>query len=81
VRDEPAAVIALEPLTRAGFEPFGDAIGLSLAEGDGRAANQGTARRHDDAARVVNARPGTATPNLALFRSVGRALPVTVPLL
>jgi ureidoglycolate lyase len=81
VRDEPAAVLALEPLTRAGFAPFGDAIGLSLAEGDGRAANQGTARRHDHAARVVNARPGTATPHLALFRSVGRALPVTVPLL
>ncbi len=78
--EEPRA-IALEPLTRAGFAPFGDALGLSLAEGDGRAANQGTARRHDHAARVVNTRPGAATPNLALFRSVGRALPVTVPLL
>lgn len=73
-----ARVIAVEPLTPEGFAPFGDVVSAGLAAG--ASANQGTAVRFDWAARLVNERPG-ARPNLSVFRSVARTLPLSITLL
>ncbi|MBN1206893.1 MAG: ureidoglycolate lyase [Myxococcaceae bacterium] len=67
-----------QPLTREAFAPFGDVIGLELA--GGTSANQGTATRYDRVAQLASSRPG-AQPNLAVFRSVAKALPFEVRLL
>lgn len=64
-------VVSPEPLTAAAFAPFGQVV---AAEGASIAANQGTARRFDWAARLANLRPG-ARPNLAVFRSTPKPLP------
>ena len=72
----PGAIV--EPLLPETFAPFGDVVSAGLREGS--AANQGTAVRFDWAAQFVNARD-TARPNLAVFRSVGRTLPLEVKLL
>jgi ureidoglycolate lyase len=53
-------------------------IGLELA--GGTSANQGTATRYDWVARFASSRP-QAKPNLAVFRSVEKALPFEVRLL
>jgi ureidoglycolate lyase len=66
-----------QPLTREAFAPFGDVIGLSL--GGGTSANQGTATRYDRVAQLASTRP-EAQPNLAVFRSVAKALPFEVRL-
>ncbi|PTL76874.1 ureidoglycolate lyase [Vitiosangium sp. GDMCC 1.1324] len=70
--------IQARPLTRAEFAPFGDVIGLELDGGS--SANQGTATRYDRIAQLTSSRPG-AQPNLAVFRSVSKALPFEVRLL
>jgi ureidoglycolate lyase len=70
--------VVVEPLLPETFAPFGDVVSAGLREGS--AANQGTAVRFDWAAQFVNAREG-AKPNLAVFRSVGRTLPLEVKLL
>jgi ureidoglycolate lyase len=67
-----------QPLSREAFTPFGDVIGLELA--GGISANQGTATRHDWVAQLASSRP-EARPNLAVFRSVAKALPFEVRLL
>lgn len=66
-----------EPLTREGFAPFGDVIGLELS--GGHSANQGTALRFNHVAQLASSRPG-AQPNLAVFHSVPKALPFEVRL-
>jgi ureidoglycolate lyase len=48
--------------------------------GGGTSANQGTATRYDRVARLTSSRP-EAQPNLAVFRSVAKALPFEVRLL
>jgi ureidoglycolate lyase len=70
--------IHARPLTREAFAPFGDVIGLELSGGS--SANQGTATRFDRIAQLTSTRPG-AQPNLAVFRSVAKALPFEVRLL
>ncbi|WP_224250001.1 ureidoglycolate lyase [Hyalangium gracile] len=70
-------VLRAQPLTREAFAPFGDVIGLDL--GGGSSANQGTATRYDRIARLTSSRP-EAQPNLAVFRSVAKALPFEVRL-
>jgi ureidoglycolate lyase len=70
--------IHARPLTREEFAPFGDVIGVELAGGS--SANQGTAIRYDRVAQLTSSRPG-AQPNLAVFRSVAKALPFEVRLL
>jgi ureidoglycolate lyase len=67
-----------QPLTPEAFAPFGDVVAAGVVAG--AAANQGTAVRFDRAARLASTRPG-ATPNLAVFRSVAKALPFEVKLL
>lgn len=70
--------LATEPLTAGAFAPFGQVI---EAPGEpGRTVNLGTARRHDWAAALQNARP-EARPNVAVFRCEPQALPFAVTLL
>jgi ureidoglycolate lyase len=71
-------LLRAQPLTREAFAPFGDVIGLELA--GGASANQGTATRYDRVAQLASSRP-EARPNLAVFRSVAKALPFEVRLL
>jgi ureidoglycolate lyase len=71
-------VISVEPLTPEGFAPFGDVVSAGLRAG--ASANQGTAVRFDWAARLVNERPD-ARPNLSVFRSIARTLPLSITLL
>lgn len=71
-------VVSAQPLTAAGFAPFGDVV--SAGVGVGNAANQGTAVRFDRCATLTSTRP-QATPNLAVFRSVKRSLPLRITLL
>ena len=67
-------------VTRAAFQRWGDVVSTQGEEGEGVPCNQGTARRYDWAARLASARP-EARPNLAVFRSESRALPVDITLL
>ena len=70
--------IPLEPLSAAAFAPFGTVLGA--AAGRGRPTNLGTAERFDEAAPLVNARPG-ARPNLAVFVLRPQPLPLAITLL
>lgn len=70
--------LAAEPLTPEAFAPFGRVVSAGLQEG--ASANQGTAVRYDHCTDLLSTRPG-AKPNLAVFRSVARALPFDVVLL
>ncbi|MDP1917004.1 MAG: ureidoglycolate lyase [Myxococcales bacterium] len=72
------SVVRAEPLSVEAFAPFGDVISAGLRAGS--SANQGTATRFDWCAELMNARPG-AKANLAVFRSVAKALPFSVELL
>lgn len=73
-----AAPVACEALTAAAFAPFGQV--LSATSGVGVAANQGTAMRVNWAAALHNLR-ADAKPNLAIFRSAARTLPLQLALL
>ena len=75
--DSPRTVVP-QPLSAAAFAPFGQVI--EAPGGPGRAVNLGTARRHDWAAALENARPG-ARPNVAVFRCEPQVLPFAVTLL
>ena len=66
------------PLTPEAFDPFGDVVSAGLRAG--APANQGTAVRFDRAAQIETTRPG-ARPNLAVFRSAARSLPIDLLLL
>ncbi|MBM4344890.1 MAG: ureidoglycolate lyase [Deltaproteobacteria bacterium] len=72
------ATVVCEPLSAAAFAPFGQVLSAGL--GQAAAANQGTAVRYDWAANLENLRPG-ARPNLAIFRSIARTLPLELKLL
>lgn len=65
-------------LTAQAFAPFGRVISAGLQPG--APANQGTAVRFDFCAELSNTRPHSK-PNLAVFRSVAKALPHEVRLL
>ncbi len=66
------------PLTPEAFAPFGDVVSAGLR--DGAPANQGTAVRFDRCAALESSRP-EARPNLAVFRSLARSLPIELRLL
>lgn len=70
--------ITAAALTREAFAPFGDVVSAGLTAGS--AANQGTAVRFDFCAPLINTRP-EAKANLAVFRSIARALPLELKLL
>ncbi len=70
--------LAASPLDRTAYAPFGDVI---EAHHQARAANQGSARKSEWLAELVDARPGRARPNLSVFRCAPRALPFEVALL
>ncbi|MDP1823690.1 MAG: ureidoglycolate lyase [Archangium sp.] len=65
-------------LTAGAFAPFGRVVSAGLQPG--AAANQGTAVRFDFCAELLSTRPHSKA-NLAVFRSVARALPHEVRLL
>jgi ureidoglycolate lyase len=69
--------LALEPVTREAFAPFGELI--EAGTGPGREANLGTALRFDHAATLQSTREH-AQANLALYRSRPQALPFEVTL-
>lgn len=71
-------VLPAVPLTAAEFAPFGRVVSAGLQPGS--SANQGTAVRFDFCAELTSTREG-ARPNLAVFRSVAKALPFDVVLL
>ncbi|MBL7716264.1 MAG: ureidoglycolate lyase [Bdellovibrionales bacterium] len=56
------------PLNSDAYRPFGDVIAARGHE-EGKPANQGTARRHDQVAELVNLRPGKAQVNVCVFRA------------
>lgn len=63
------------PLSRSGFEPFGDVIQI---EGSRHyTINQGWAERYDDIARIEVTAAG-GRPLLSIFRTSPRALPLLV---
>jgi ureidoglycolate lyase len=70
--------VVAQPLTREAFAPFGQVVSVGASVGS--SANQGTATRFDRAALLDSARP-LATPNLAVFLSVAKALPFELKLL
>ncbi len=71
-------IVVARTLERGAFARYGDVV--SAAAGEGRDANQGSAKRIDFAARLASSRDG-ARPNLAVFRSSMRSLPFEVKLL
>jgi ureidoglycolate lyase len=70
--------LAIEPLTREGFSPFGDVIELKGAQRF--PINNGTTLRFHDLARVDVAEAG-GRPLLNLFRGEPRTLPFEVTML
>ena len=66
------------PLSAEAFAPFGQVVSAGLQPG--APANQGTAVRFDFCADLLTTRPA-ARANLAVFRSVAKALPHDVLLL
>lgn len=71
-------VIQAQPLDVEAYRPFGRVVSAGLQAGS--SANQGSAVRYDFTCELINARTA-AKPNLAVFRSVPRALPFDVVLL
>lgn len=70
--------LAIEPLTRAAFTPYGEVI--ATAEAERRMINEGTTERfHALAHADVSIGGGTAI--LSIFRASRRAFPVTVRML
>jgi ureidoglycolate lyase len=72
------STLRAQPLTPDAFSPFGRVVSAGLQPGS--SANQGTAVRFDFCADLRSTRP-EAKPNLAVFRSVAKALPFEVKLL
>lgn len=63
---QPSVIITAQKLTAAAFAPFGDVIEAAGAAAPLQ-ANQGTAERYDDVARLELTRDG-GQPSLSLFR-------------
>ena len=61
------AEIAAEPLQREAYRRYGDVIAADPRL-PSTSANAGTARRYDHLGTIENWRPGTALPNLCVFR-------------
>lgn len=78
VASAPSRVVKAVPLEADAFQPFGRVVSAGLTAG--AAANQGTAVRFDWSTELISTRP-EAKPNLAVFRSVARSLPLDVVLL
>jgi ureidoglycolate lyase len=74
--------IAAQSLTPDAYAPYGHVIMASPRGEPGKPANQGTARRHDWLAPIVNLRPGSASLNVSVFRCSPRlGFPFEVALL
>ncbi len=67
------------PLTREGYAPFGDVIQASAANGGWRSANQGSAKKSEHLADLIDRRG--ARPNLSVFCCAPRQVPFEVALL
>lgn len=68
-------------LTESGYKGYGEIIS-ARPEDSGVSANQGTAKRFDRLAELVNLRPEKAQANLCVFRSTPAAkLPFAIKLL
>jgi ureidoglycolate lyase len=67
--------LAIEPLTRAAFSPFGDVIEMAGAQH--YPINQGFAERFNDLARIDTAPEGGETI-VSLFRGRPRSLPIEI---
>lgn len=65
--------IVAQPLSPSSYAPYGDVIMASPHGQPGRPANQGSARRFDHLAELVNLRPGRATLNVSVFRCAPRS--------
>jgi ureidoglycolate lyase len=61
------AEIAAEPLQREAYGPYGDVVAADRQLAS-TSANAGTATRYDRLAAFENRRPGSALPNLCVFR-------------
>jgi len=66
------------PLDRTEYASYGDVI---EASDEWRAANQGTARKSEWLAHLVDARNGRSQPNISVFRCSPRALPFEIAML
>lgn len=64
--------LACKPLTAPAYAPYGHVIMASPHGEEGRAANQGTARRWGHLAPIDNLRPATAKLNVSVFRCTPR---------
>jgi len=75
-------VLAARPLTAQAYAPYGHVLMASPHGEPGKEANQGTARRYDHLAPIVDLRPGKASLNVSVFRCAPRVIPpFTVTLL
>ena len=68
--------LAVKPLTRRGFEPFGDVISVA-GHTDARSINDGFATRYHDLARV-DVDESQGRPLINIFRGRPRPLPLTI---
>jgi len=75
-------LVPCRPLTAEAYAPYGDVVMASPRGEPGMPANQGTARRFDHLASLVDLRPGRAALNVSVFRCQPRpAGPFPVALL
>ena len=70
--------LAIEPLTKEAFRPFGDVIETAGAEM--RLINEGTTRRFHDLARIAVTERG-GYPMVSLFEAQRRPLPLVIRML
>ena len=70
--------LAVEPLTRANFAPYGEVIDTA-GDGPHRTINAGFAERFDGLARLDTGRQG-GQPALSLFRALPRQFPLRLSL-
>jgi ureidoglycolate lyase len=75
---EPTAVLPIEPLTAAAFQPFGDVIEASASRRH-FSINDGFAERYHDLARVELGAQGRAI--ISIFKALPRTLPMQLRLL